>query len=152
MEGLPENKAQPPEKLRFNTGMTGYQEIFTDPSYFGQLMVTTHTHIGNYGIEDTEKESNSVKIAGLICRNFCEIPSRKKASGTLKDYLINNNIVAISDVDTRALVRHLRDKGAMNGIISSKYNRYSYVERASCQSPPDGRVGTFLPCYCFRNL
>lgn len=107
-------------ELCFNTGMTGYQEIFTDPSYFGQLMVTTHVHIGNYGVTDKETESDGIKIAGLVCRTFNEIPSRKGDISSLKDYFIKNNIVAISDVDTRALVRHLRDKGAMNGIISSE--------------------------------
>jgi carbamoyl-phosphate synthase small subunit len=107
-------------ELCFNTGMTGYQEIFTDPSYFGQLMVTTHVHIGNYGVVDSETESDGIKIAGLICRTFNEFPSRKMATGSLKDYFIKNNIVAIHDIDTRELVRHLRDKGAMNGIISSE--------------------------------
>ena len=107
-------------ELCFNTGMTGYQEIFTDPSYYGQLMVTTHVHIGNYGVEEDETESDGIKIAGLVCRTFNEFPSRKRAGGSLKDYFIKNNIVAISDIDTRALVRHLRDKGAMNGIISSE--------------------------------
>jgi len=107
-------------ELCFNTGMTGYQEIFTDPSYFGQLMVTTHVHIGNYGVKETETESDGIKIAGLVCRTFNEIPSRKGGNGSLKDYFIKNNIVAISDIDTRALVRHLRSKGAMNGIISSE--------------------------------
>jgi|SRR6185437_4398614 len=107
-------------ELCFNTGMTGYQEIFTDPSYFGQLMVTTHVHIGNYGVKETETESDGIKIAGLVCRTFNEFPSRKGGNGSLKDYFINNNIVAISDIDTRALVRHLRSKGAMNGIISSE--------------------------------
>jgi carbamoyl-phosphate synthase small subunit len=107
-------------ELCFNTGMTGYQEIFTDPSYYGQLLVATHVHIGNYGVEDDETESDGIKISGLVCRSFNEIPSRKRATGSLKDYFIKNNIVAISDIDTRALVRHLRDKGAMNGIISSE--------------------------------
>jgi len=107
-------------ELCFNTGMTGYQEIFTDPSYFGQLMVTTHVHIGNYGVVDTETESDGIKIAGLICRTFNDFPSRKRATGSLRDYFIKNNIVGISDIDTRALVRHLRHKGAMNGIISSE--------------------------------
>jgi carbamoyl-phosphate synthase small subunit len=107
-------------ELCFNTGMTGYQEIFTDPSYFGQLLVATHVHIGNYGIEDHESESKGIKIAGLICRTFNEIPSRKRAQSSLKKFFVDNGIVAISDIDTRALVRHLRDKGAMNGIISSE--------------------------------
>ncbi len=106
-------------ELCFNTGMTGYQEIFTDPSYYGQLLVATHVHIGNYGIEDHENESKGIKIAGLICRTFNDIPSRKRAQSSLKKFFIENGIVAISDIDTRSLVRHLRSKGSMNGIISS---------------------------------
>ncbi|MFS8617201.1 MAG: glutamine-hydrolyzing carbamoyl-phosphate synthase small subunit [Solitalea sp.] len=104
----------------FNTGMTGYQEIFTDPSYFAQIMVTTNAHIGNYGIQTDEVESESIKIAGLVCKNFTYNYSRKLASQSIQDYYLNENIVAISDVDTRALVRHIRDKGAMNAIISSE--------------------------------
>ncbi len=107
-------------ELCFNTGMTGYQEIFTDPSYYGQLLIATHVHIGNYGIENHENESKGVKIAGLICRTFNEIPSRKRAQTSLKKFFVDNGIVAISDIDTRSLVRYLRSKGAMNGIISSK--------------------------------
>jgi carbamoyl-phosphate synthase small subunit len=107
-------------ELCFNTGMTGYQEIFTDPSYYGQLLVATHVHIGNYGIEDHESESKGIKIAGLICRTFNDIPSRKRAQSSLKKFFAENGIVAISDIDTRSLVRHLRSKGAMNGIISSE--------------------------------
>jgi len=107
-------------EICFNTGMTGYQEIFTDPSYFGQILVATHVHIGNYGIEEHESESDGVKIAGLVCRTFNEIPSRKRAQLSLKEYFLKNNIVAISDIDTRALVRYIRDKGAMNAIISSE--------------------------------
>ena len=107
-------------ELCFNTGMTGYQEVFTDPSYYGQIMVTTHVHIGNYGVEDHESESGGIKIAGLVCRTFNEIPSRKRAQQSLKEYFLKNKVVAISDIDTRALVRYLRDKGAMNGIISSE--------------------------------
>ena len=106
-------------ELCFNTGMTGYQEIFTDPSYYGQLLVATHVHIGNYGIEDHENESKGIKIAGLICRTFNDIPSRKRAQSSLKKFFTDGGIVAISDIDTRSLVRHLRSKGAMNGIISS---------------------------------
>jgi carbamoyl-phosphate synthase small subunit len=107
-------------EICFNTGMTGYQEIFTDPSYFGQLLVATHVHIGNYGIHNEEVESNSIKIAGLICRTFNENYSRKSASGSIGDYFKSQHIVAISDVDTRAIVRHIRNKGAMNAIISSE--------------------------------
>ena len=103
----------------FNTGMTGYQEIFTDPSYFGQLMVTTNAHIGNYGTNSTEVESDSVKIAGLICKNFSYDYSRPNADLSLKDFLDKNNLFAISDVDTRALVSYIRDNGAMNAIMTT---------------------------------
>jgi len=107
-------------EICFNTGMTGYQEVFTDPSYKGQLLLATNVHIGNYGITDEESESNSIKIAGLICRNFSQHHSRKQADASLTDYFIEQNIVAICEIDTRALVRHIRNKGAMNGIISSE--------------------------------
>ncbi|WP_443946182.1 glutamine-hydrolyzing carbamoyl-phosphate synthase small subunit [Pedobacter sp. AW1-32] len=107
-------------EICFNTGMTGYQEIFTDPSYFGQIMVTTNSHIGNYGIHTDEVESDSIKIAGLVCKNYNIVYSRKEAKESIQDYFQNDNLVAISDIDTRALVRHIRDKGAMNAIISSE--------------------------------
>lgn len=106
-------------ELCFNTGMTGYQEIFTDPSYFGQLMVTTNAHIGNYGVSDEDIESKSPKIAGLICKNFNQQFSRPAADGSLQNFFKDHNIVAISDVDTRALVSHIRDNGAMNAVIST---------------------------------
>ncbi len=106
-------------EICFNTGMTGYQEIYTDPSYYGQIMVCATAHIGNYGIEEEEIESDSIKIAGLICKRFSDGFSRPRAEGSLQDYFEAHNIVAITDVDTRALVRHIRDKGAMNVIISS---------------------------------
>ncbi|HEY0057223.1 MAG TPA: glutamine-hydrolyzing carbamoyl-phosphate synthase small subunit [Pedobacter sp.] len=107
-------------EICFNTGMTGYQEIFTDPSYFGQIMVTTNAHIGNYGVHDEEIESGDIKIAGLVCKNFNIAFSRKQSDKTIQDYFQEENIVGISDVDTRSLVRHIRDKGAMNAIISSE--------------------------------
>lgn len=103
----------------FNTGMTGYQEIFTDPSYYGQLMVTTNAHIGNYGTNVEEVESDSIKIAGLICKNFSYDYSRPAAEGGLLEFLEKNNTLAISDVDTRALVGYIRDNGAMNAVIST---------------------------------
>ncbi|CAH0334829.1 Carbamoyl-phosphate synthase small chain [Flavobacterium sp. CECT 9288] len=101
----------------FNTGMTGYQEIFTDPSYFGQLMVTTNAHIGNYGVNENEVESESIKISGLICKNFSFNYSRSDASESLEDYFKKQNLICISDVDTRALVNYIRDNGAMNAVI-----------------------------------
>lgn len=104
----------------FNTGMTGYQEIFTDPSYYGQLMVMTNAHIGNYGILEEEAESKDVKIEGLICKNFTNEFSRLRSNISIQEYLLEQELVGISDIDTRALVRHIRDKGAMNAIISSE--------------------------------
>lgn len=106
-------------EICFNTGMTGYQEVFTDPSYFGQIMVTTNVHIGNYGVCNEETESENMKIAGLVCKKFVTKYSREKATGDIKDYFENEKMVAIEGVDTRALVRHIRSKGAMNAIISS---------------------------------
>ncbi|MTB52455.1 glutamine-hydrolyzing carbamoyl-phosphate synthase small subunit [Lewinella sp. W8] len=107
-------------EICFNTGMTGYQEIFTDPSYYGQLLVTTNAHIGNYGTADKDTESDSVKIAGLICKNFTVPYSRHQAEASIQDYFEEEGVVGISDVDTRAIVRHIRNKGAMNAIISSE--------------------------------
>lgn len=107
-------------EICFNTGMTGYQEIFTDPSYFGQIMVTANAHIGNYGVNDNEVESDGIKIAGLVVRNFSFEHSRVDSSGNLKDWFEKHNLVAISDVDTRALVSYIRDNGAMNAIISTE--------------------------------
>ncbi len=107
-------------EICFNTGMTGYQEIYTDPSYYGQIMVCATAHIGNYGVDNDETESESVKISGLICKKFSDVYSRPMADASLQDYFEENKIVAITDVDSRALVRHIRDKGAMNVIISSE--------------------------------
>lgn len=109
-------------EICFNTGMTGYQEIFTDPSYFGQIVVTTHVHIGNYGVKDEDTESDSIKIAGLVCRDFSDTYSRQKANGSLNDYFHKHQIPAICEVDTRKLVRHIRSKGAMNAILSTETN------------------------------
>ena len=107
-------------EICFNTGMTGYQEIFTDPSYFGQILLTTHVHIGNYGIHLDEVESDGVKISGLVCRGFNETYSRATATKSIQEYFEEQKVVAICDVDTRAIVRHIRSKGAMNCIISSE--------------------------------
>lgn len=107
-------------EICFNTGMTGYQEVFTDPSYYGQIVIMNNVHVGNYGVKDTDVESATVKIQGLIGRNLEELYSRKQARGSLDAYLKENNIVSIEDIDTRALVAHVRTKGAMNCIISSE--------------------------------
>jgi carbamoyl-phosphate synthase small subunit len=119
----------------FNTGMTGYQEIFTDPSYFGQLMVTTNAHIGNYGINNNEVESEGIKIAGLICRNFSYPHSRVDSDGNLYDWFKEHNLVAISDVDTRALVSYIRDNGAMNAIISTNVDDIDALKSQLASTP-----------------
>ncbi|TXC78439.1 glutamine-hydrolyzing carbamoyl-phosphate synthase small subunit [Luteibaculum oceani] len=106
-------------EICFNTGMTGYQEIFTDPSYFGQIMVTATAHIGNYGVSSEDIESEDIKIAGLVCKKFSQTFSRPAASGSLEEEFKKNKLVGICDVDTRALVRHIRKSGAMNAVISS---------------------------------
>lgn len=107
-------------EICFNTGMTGYQEVFTDPSYFGQVLIMNTVYVGNYGVSDADVESNSVKIRALICKNISDRYSRMTADESLQEYLAKNNIVAIHDVDTRALVQHIRSKGAMNCIISTE--------------------------------
>lgn len=106
-------------EIAFNTGMYGYQEIFTDPSYHGQILVMATAHIGNYGVHDEEVESNRVQIAGVVTKNYSSIASRVGGSGTLQDYMDRDGVVGICDLDTRALVRHIRQKGAMNAIICS---------------------------------
>jgi len=107
-------------EICFNTGMTGYQEVFTDPSYFGQIMVTTNAHIGNYGTKKDDAQSSKMQIAGLICKNFTNEYSRHMADAAIQDYFEEESMVAIASVDTRAIVKHIRDKGAMNAIISSE--------------------------------
>lgn len=107
-------------EICFNTGMTGYQEIYTDPSYYGQIIVNTPAHIGNYGALDEETESNKPKIKGLVTNNFSQLFSRTLAIESLQKFLEKNQVVGIANIDTRKLVRHIRTKGAMNAIISSE--------------------------------
>ncbi|MGZ4089582.1 MAG: glutamine-hydrolyzing carbamoyl-phosphate synthase small subunit [Bacteroidia bacterium] len=122
-------------EICFNTGMTGYQEIFTDPSYFGQIIVMNNAHIGNYGIEESEVESNGVKISGMVCKKFNSGYSRPRAQKSLQTYFEENNIVAISDVDTRAIVRYIRDKGSMNCIISSDISDIEVLKKQLAKVP-----------------
>ncbi|MET0391728.1 MAG: glutamine-hydrolyzing carbamoyl-phosphate synthase small subunit [Chitinophagaceae bacterium] len=122
-------------EICFNTGMTGYQEVFTDPSYFGQILIMNTVHVGNYGVKDDEVESSSVKIRGLIGRNLEETYSRKLAKGSLEDYLKANNIVSIEGVDTRALVAHIRTRGAMNCIISSETTDVEELKKKLAEVP-----------------
>lgn len=122
-------------EICFNTGMTGYQEVFTDPSYFGQILIMNSAHIGNYGVMDADVESDSVKISGLIGRNLEDGYSRKMAKGSLNDYLKQHKIVSIEGVDTRALVAHIRTKGAMNCIISSETTDIEALKKKLAETP-----------------
>ena len=119
----------------FNTGMTGYQEIFTDPSYYGQLMVTANVHIGNYGINNSEVESDGIKIAGLICKNFSYDYSRIDSDGSLLEFFQKNDLFAISDIDTRALVSYIRKNGAMNAVISTKIDNIEELKNQLSNVP-----------------
>jgi carbamoyl-phosphate synthase small subunit len=119
----------------FNTGMTGYQEIFTDPSYFGQIMVATNPHIGNYGVNEKEVESDGIKISGLVCKNFSFNYSREDASESLEDYFTRQNLICISDVDTRALVSYIRDNGAMNAVICTDGSSVEELKEALKKVP-----------------
>jgi len=122
-------------EICFNTGTTGYQEIFTDPSYYGQIMVTTNAHIGNYGTTDRDLESDSVKISGLICKNFSSEFSRVLATGSLYDFLQKANLIIVSDVDTRALVSHIREHGAQNAIVSSRVDEREQLKKELKETP-----------------
>jgi carbamoyl-phosphate synthase small subunit len=106
-------------EIAFNTGMTGYQEVFTDPSYTGQILIMTNDHIGNYGVKSDEVESEGIQISGLVCKRFSYPYSRKQAQQSLDEYFTEHHLVGIADVDTRQLVRHIRTAGAMNAVISS---------------------------------
>ncbi|WP_029037153.1 glutamine-hydrolyzing carbamoyl-phosphate synthase small subunit [Salinimicrobium xinjiangense] len=119
----------------FNTGMTGYQEIFTDPSYFGQIMVTTNAHIGNYGANENEKEAETAKISGLVCKNFSYFQSRPAADETLQEFLDRSNLFAISDVDTRALVTYIRENGAMNAVITTETENIEELKKELSDVP-----------------
>ena len=116
----------------FNTSMTGYQEVLTDPSYAGQIVTMTCPEIGNYGVSSEDVESRRPQVAGFIIRDQSPVASNWRASGTLREYLVANNIVAISDVDTRALTRRLRSGGVMRGVVAtgSGLDPAALVERA----------------------
>src|SRR6185295_3212550 len=103
----------------FNTSMTGYQEVLTDPSYAGQIVTMTAPQIGNYGVADTDQESERPQVAGFVMRDPSPVSSNWRSQGTLRDYLTRNNIVAIGDIDTRALTKKLRSAGVMRGLIAT---------------------------------
>src|SRR5471030_899049 len=104
----------------FNTAMTGYQEVLTDPSYTGQIVVMTYPLIGNYGVNDQDVESDRIHVKGFVVKEFCRRPANWRAQKSLSEYLNDNKIIAIEGVDTRALTRHLRISGAMKALISTE--------------------------------
>lgn len=122
-------------ELCFNTGMTGYQEVFTDPSYYGQVLIMNNVHIGNYGVKDVDVESDSVKVKGVIGRNLEEQYSRFEATDSLQGYFEEQQLVAIDGVDTRALVAHVRMQGAMNCIISSDITDLNILKQQLAEVP-----------------
>ena len=122
-------------ELCFNTSMTGYQEVFTDPSYYGQIIVATHTHIGNYGTLPAEAESKGPQITALVCRNFSFRYSRVQAEQSLDDYFKAHGVPGIGGIDTRALVRHIRSKGAMNAVISTETTDIDTLKHRLAQQP-----------------
>jgi carbamoyl-phosphate synthase small subunit len=122
-------------EICFNTGMTGYQEIYTDPSYFGQIIINTTAHIGNYGVHGLEQESGSAKFAGLVCDRFSDTYSRQQASGSLQAWLELNHIPGIADIDTRALVRKVRTSGAQNALISTEIADIDNLKALLAQAP-----------------
>lgn len=120
----------------FNTSMTGYQEILTDPSYCGQIVAMTYPLIGNYGVNAMDTESRGLFLRGFIVRELCRQPSNFRSTGSLSDYLLQANVVGIEEIDTRSLVRRLRIRGAMTGVLSSiDLDDVSLVKKA--QSSPD---------------
>ncbi len=122
-------------EICFNTGMTGYQEVFTDPSYFGQVLLTTNAHIGNYGILADDDESDQIQIKGLICKNFNIDYSRPLADSDIQQYFEKNGIIAIHQIDTREIVRKIRDAGAMNVVISSEINDVAKLKAILKETP-----------------
>ena len=123
----------------FNTSLTGYQEILTDPSYAGQIVTMTCPEIGNYGVAAEDRESRSPQVAGFIVRDESPIASNWRSEGTLRDYLVRHNIVAISDIDTRALTRVLRSSGVMRGVIATgEVDPRMLVDKAAAVPPMEG--------------
>lgn len=123
----------------FNTGMTGYQEILTDPSYCGQIVTMTYPHIGNYGVNREDVESSRVCVEGFVIREETLVPSNYRAEESIGDYLRSAGIVGIQGVDTRALTRHIRDRGAMNGIISTvDLDESSLLAKVEAAPPIEG--------------
>lgn len=119
----------------FNTGMTGYQEILTDPSYKYQIVTMTYPMIGNVGVNIEDTESNQVQASGFVVKEYSKTHSNYRSTQSLGDYLKENNIVSIEDIDTRSLTRHIRDKGAMRGIISTTTFDLELLQKKVLASP-----------------
>lgn len=118
----------------FNTGMTGYQEILTDPSYCSQIVTLTYPLIGNYGVAELFEQSAKPYVNGFVISELCEKPSNWLMEGTLRDYLVKNNVPCIYNVDTRAITRRIRDKGAMKGIIVTEDTPQEEIDRLLTQA------------------
>ena len=130
-------------ELVFNTSMTGYQEIITDPSYKKQIITFTHPHIGNTGINYEDMESNIIHASGIVVKNYCSKPSNWRSKTSLEDFLIENEIIGISEVDTREITTLLREKGAMNCCIASS-SLITKEEAISAAKDFDGLKGMDL--------
>jgi len=122
-------------EIVFNTSMTGYQEILTDPSYCGQIVTMTYPEIGNYGFNSDDHESHNPFLAGFVVRNVSPIPSNWRSEGTLHDFLVEKGIVGIFDIDTRALVRKIRTGGAMRSAISTEISDPEQLLTKVLESP-----------------
>jgi carbamoyl-phosphate synthase small subunit len=122
-------------EIAFNTAMTGYQEVFTDPSYYGQVLVMATSHIGNYGTHPMEVESKKCQVSGVIIKRFSDVASRIGDIGTLQDFLVRDQTVGICNIDTRALVRHIRQAGAMNCLISTETEDIDHLKAQLRQVP-----------------
>ncbi len=122
----------------FNTSMSGYQEVLTDPSYRGQIVTMTYPMIGNYGVNELDPESAQPHVRGFVIEELCAVPSNWRASGSLDDYLKRWNIPGIQGVDTRALTKHLRSAGAMRGIITSELDAEKALAAARASAPMEG--------------
>ena len=125
-------------ELCFNTGMTGYQEVFTDPSYYGQVLIMNNVHVGNYGVKEGDVESDGIKVKGVIGRNLEEQYSRFTATDSLQAYFEQQQMVAIDELDTRALVAHVRTQGAMNCVISSEITDIEALKAELAKVPSMG--------------
>src|SRR5215813_8573671 len=127
-------------EMVFNTSMSGYQEVLTDPSYAGQIVCMTYPLIGNYGVNESDSESSRPWVEGFVVREASRITSNWRAEESLQSYLKRWNIVAIEGIDTRALVRHIRDKGAMRACLSTiDLDEKSLVEKAHHSPPMENR-------------